>query len=68
MPHTYEKIYSLVAEGYLGELGSIINSIASLNEKYFVHMAFFDKYGVGYETKILKMTKSYEELKIHGLI
>ena len=65
---TAERIYSLIVEGNLKDLGEIINSIPSLDEKYFVHMAFFDKYGFGYEKKINQMAKDYNELKKYSLI
>ncbi len=65
---TADRIYSLIAEGNLKELGELINSIPSLDEKYFVHMAFLDKYGFGYEKKIHQMAKGYNELKKYSLI
>jgi hypothetical protein len=65
---TAERIYSLIAEGNLKELGELINSIRSLDEKYFVHMTFLDKYGFGFEKKIHKMTKDFSELKRCGLV
>ena len=65
---TADMVYSLIAEGNLKELGELINSIPSLDEKYFVHMAFLDKYGFGYEKKIHKMANGYNELKKNSLI
>ena len=65
---TAERIYSLIAEGNLKELGEIINSIPSLDERYFVHMVLLDKYGFGYEKKIHQMSSGYNELKKYSLI
>ena len=65
---TAERIYSLIAEGNLQKLGDIINNIPSLDEKYFVHMAFLDKYGFGYEKKIHQMASGYNELKKYRLV
>ena len=65
---TANKIYSLISEGNLHELGEIINSIPSMDEKYLVQMTFLDKYGFGYEKKIHHMAKGYSELKKFSLI
>ena len=50
------------------ELGQIAKSFPSKTEGEFVHYAFLDKYEFGWEKKVHKMTKSYEELKRYGLI
>ena len=65
---TAESIYLLIAERNLQKLGEIIKSIPSPDEKYFVHMAFLDKYGFGFEKKIHQMAKGYIELKKYSLI
>ena len=65
---TAERIYSLIADGNLRELGQLVNSFKDKTEGEFVHYAFLDKYEFGWEKKIHKMTKSYEELKRYGLI
>lgn len=65
--NTANQIYSGIAEGNLRKLGQLINRIPK-SDQWYVRFTFFDKYGFGYEKKIQKMTKSYEELKRHGLI
>ena len=41
---TADKIFSLIAEGNLRELGEVINSFPSKTDGEFVHYAFLDKY------------------------
>ena len=65
---TAGKIYSLIAEGNLMELGILINSFPSKDDGEFIHCAFLDKHGFVFEKKIHSMAKSYEELKRFGLI
>jgi len=64
---TAEKLYSLMDSGNPGELAGIINNIPNYHEKYLIHLAFFDKYGVSYEEKIYQMAKDYIELLKYGL-
>lgn len=63
---TADKIYSLIADGNLRELGEYINSIQEA-DRWYIQFAFFDKFGFGYEGKIQKMAKDYNELLKYGL-
>lgn len=64
---TADKLYSLMDSGNPGELAGIINNIPNCDDKYLVHMAFFDKYGISYEEKIYQLAKDYVELLKYGL-